>query len=72
MVEMGDIILNKSLNDDDLENINGGMSANSGGKNSKAAPTQIRYCIKCKKDTQHNVYSGSRMVCSICGTTPSL
>ena len=69
MVEMGENNLS-NLNDEELENVNGGLSSSAGAKAGTA--TQIHFCIKCNKDTRHNVYSGNRMVCSICGTTPTL
>ncbi len=33
---------------------------------------QPHFCIKCNKTTSHNVFSGGRMVCSVCGTTPTM
>ncbi len=36
------------------------------------AGTQPHFCKKCNKTTAHIVYSGNRMVCSECGTTPVL
>lgn len=37
-----------------------------------SAGTQSHFCIKCNRDTVHNVFSGGRMVCSVCGTAPVL
>ena len=37
-----------------------------------ATAAQPHFCIKCNKTTAHNVYSGGRMVCSVCGTTPAM
>ncbi len=36
------------------------------------AGTQSHFCKKCNKTTAHIVYSGNRMVCSVCGTPPVL
>ncbi|MBE5825927.1 MAG: hypothetical protein E7307_04745 [Butyrivibrio sp.] len=85
---MSDKDINKKVSDEELENVTGGSVVNILGddpawdkstkprkganKDNLATPTQIRYCIKCGKDTKHNVFSGNRMICSVCGTTPSL
>ena len=34
--------------------------------------TQPHFCKKCNTTTDHYVYSGNRMVCSVCKTTPVL
>ena len=49
----------------------GGKTSGVGNPN-LAGGVQRHYCIKCKKDTAHIVYSGSRLVCEICGTSPTL
>ena len=63
------------LAEDELELVSGGRGASAGAKaaeNENPPSTTTHYCIKCKKDTVHIVYSGTRMVCKECGATPTL
>ena len=65
----------KILSQNELENISGGRgaSASAGGKASAGAKNsasgeQSCECTNCGKTTPHIVYSGGRLVCSVCGT----
>ncbi len=60
---------------DDIHSKYAVRSANNNGvvkdaSTAAGAATQPHFCKKCNKTTAHNVYSGGRMACSECGTTP--
>ena len=44
----------------------------SGNSAAAGVGTQPHFCKKCNTTTTHNVFSGGRMVCSVCQTTPVL
>lgn len=66
--------MKKKLSESELKGVAGGAlyGASAPADEVKSTPVQMHYCIKCKKDTNHNVFSGGRMICSICGTSPTL
>ncbi len=62
------------LNDDILEGISGGAANTQEDTCVKdaGAAYEPHYCKKCGKVTDHEVFSGSRIRCSICKTVPTL
>ena len=59
----------KRVADDALGKVSGGGIARNPNL---AGGVQRHFCKKCNKDTAHIVYSGGRLVCEICGTSPTL
>lgn len=59
------------LNEEELQGVSGGKSASSRAKAKaqlSSMPTERHFCKKCNMDKDFIVYSGSRPVCSTCGT----
>ena len=58
---------------DNIGNVRGGMSSGVGSRHAaEGIGMQNHFCKKCNRDTQHIVYRGNRLVCSNCGTSPTL
>ena len=62
------------LNHDILEGISGGATNTQEDTCVKDAGVAYvpHYCKKCEKVTDHEVFSGNRIRCSICKTVPTL
>ena len=62
---MGELF--RTLNEEDLDQVNGGTSAGGGGTRETTS-----YCPVCKKVTTFKLFSGGRAVCFSCNTQKEL